>query len=198
MIRPVAAAALMVMSIHGAWAGAVTAGAPATVPAAAPASTIPVAIPAAAEALSGTALFGPESAPVAGKYLHFLAGMAAGFEAAGIFECVYGPGVMTQSILFSPIAALSGSALAGVAKEVLDSTGFGDPRLTDVLITMAGGLAAAMAVLFAHAILPPTSDGWAGSQAYLQTSAALLVIPVAAGFIVEIERNRTRRAQQRP
>ncbi len=171
MIRPAVAAALMMLGIHGAWAA-----------------------PAADEALSAAALFGPESSPAAGKYLHFLAGMAAGFEAAGIFECAYGPGVMTQSIVLSPLAALSGSALAGVAKEILDSTGFGDPRLTDVLITMAGGLAAAMAVLLAHAILPPTTDGWAGSQAYLQTSAALLVIPVAAGFIVEIERYKSRHA----
>jgi hypothetical protein len=141
----------------------------------------------------GQALFTPGQPP-AGKYLHFLAGMAAGFESAGIFECALGAGETARSWPLSPVIALSGSALAGIAKEILDSTGFGDPRLSDALITTAGGLVAAGAMLFAHLVLPPDTDGWAGSQAFAQTSAVLLSIPVAVGFIVEIERYKARRA----
>ena len=148
----------------------------------------------AAGGAHGQALFAPGQPPAAGKYLHFLAGMAAGFESAGIFECALGPTETARSWPLSPVIALSGSALAGIAKEILDSTGFGDPRLTDALITTAGGLVAAGAMLFAHLILPPDADGWAGSQAFAQTSAALLSIPVAVGFIVEIQRYKARRA----
>ena len=142
----------------------------------------------------GQALFTPGEPPAAGKYLHFLAGMAAGLESAGIFECALGPEGTARLWPLSPVIALSGSALAGAAKEILDSTGFGDPRLEDALITTAGGLCAACAVLLAHVILPQGADGWAGSQAFTQTSAALLAIPVAVGFIMEIERYRARRS----
>jgi hypothetical protein len=137
------------------------------------------------------------SPPAAGKYLHFLAGMAAGLEAAGIFEYAYGPQGTGQHPLLFPAVALSASAVAGIAKEILDSTGFGDPRLTDILITMTGGLVAAGAVGYAEYLYPPTRDGWVNGTSFLQLTAALLAIPVIVGFVVEIDRYAERRAAEK-
>lgn len=131
----------------------------------------------------------------AGKFLHFLAGMSLGMLGAGLAEYALEPTYPSQHPLELPSLAIAVALPAGIAKEVLDSTGFGDPRITDVLITTAGGLAAALIVGYAESFYPPDGSGKANSVALLISTSALLAVPVAFGFAKEvrntIERHRT-------
>lgn len=144
---------------------------------------------------SGQSLFVgiPDRAPVNGtpsgfKYLHFLAGLALGLSAAGLVGAspvAAGPG---QDALFLPVVALSASAVGGIAKEVLDSTGFGDPSVSDIVVTMSGGLAAAVIVGYAQSLYPSTSSGVANEASLLLSGAAVAAIPVFIGFAGEVAR----------
>jgi hypothetical protein len=98
------------------------------------------------------------SQPLTGKFLHVLGGMASGLAVAGIVEAAIDPSLQTRYPWLLPAAALAGSALAGVSKEILDSTGFGDPQFRDVLITSAGGIAAALIVGYAQNVYPGTNN----------------------------------------
>ena len=90
------------------------------------------------------------ASPSAGKYLHVLAGMAVGLTAAALTQDFNDPSAFTGQALVLPAVALGAAAVAGIAKELLDSTGFGDPRFTDILITMSGGRPGLAAVYTVH------------------------------------------------
>jgi hypothetical protein len=134
----------------------------------------------------------------AGKFLHFMAGMAIGVAAGGAAEATERPGFAAQYPLRSPALALSASAVAGLAKELLDSTGFGDPRVEDVLITVAGGLVAALVVGYAESVYPGSAGGRLDSVTFLFSTSALLAFPVALGFAREIRNNIEKRRAVAP
>jgi hypothetical protein len=146
-----------------------------------------LAVPAATHAEENPA---PQSA---GKYLHVLAGLAIGLATAATVESFQAPQDIGKSPLLLPALAVAGSAVAGTAKEILDSTGFGDPRLADVFITMSGGFLAAGAVAYAQSVFPGTDQGKQNGVTALFASAALLAVPVVIGFIKEIDRAIERR-----
>ena len=133
--------------------------------------------------------------PLTGKYLHVLGGMAVGLAVAGILDVGMDPSVTAGYPWLLPASALAGAALAGISKEVLDSTGFGDPQLTDILITSAGGVVAALFVGSAQALYPPTLSGQVNSASFIFSTAMLLALPVVNGFLVEIRRYAERQAQ---
>ncbi|HET6487524.1 MAG TPA: hypothetical protein VFH83_13945 [Spirochaetia bacterium] len=128
-----------------------------------------------------------------GKYLHFLAGMSLGMLGAGLAEYALQPTYPSQYPLVLPSVAISVALPAGIAKELLDATGFGDARLTDVLITTAGGLLASMMVGYAEALYPANSRGKSNSVALLLSTSALLAVPVAIGFAREVRNNLEKR-----
>jgi len=128
-----------------------------------------------------------------GKFLHFLAGMSLGMMGAGLAEYALQPAYPSQNPLALPAIAVSVALPAGVAKELLDATGFGDPRLTDILITTAGGLLASLMVGYAEALYPPTGSGRQNSVALLLSTSALLAVPVAIGFAREVRNNLEKR-----
>jgi hypothetical protein len=140
----------------------------------------PAAVPGQAAALSDP--FPP------GKSLHFLAGLALGLAAAGIVDFAADPRFGVTFPISLPLIALSASAAGGAAKEILDSTGFGDPRFTDILITMSGGLAAALAAGYAEGLYPPTLSGRANGTSFLVAMAVGASIPVVIGFVGEVRR----------
>jgi len=133
----------------------------------------------------------PDKAPQTGtppsfKYLHFLAGLALGLSAAELVQAAL-PG-QPQGTLLLPASAFTASAVGGVGKELLDLTGFGDPAVSDALVTMSGGLAAAAVVAWAQSLYPAGSAGRANEASFLVSSAAVLAIPVVIGFIGEVKR----------
>ena len=129
----------------------------------------------------------------AGKFLHFLAGMSLGMLGAGLAEYALQPTYPSQNPFVLPSIAVSVALPAGIAKELLDATGFGDPRLTDVLITTAGGLVASLMVGYAEALYPPNGSGKSNSVALLISTSALLAVPVAIGFAREVRNNLEKR-----
>jgi hypothetical protein len=133
--------------------------------------------------------------PLTGKFLHVLGGMAAGLAAAGIVDIFIDPSSTAQAPWLLPAAALAGAALAGISKEVLDSTGFGDPQFTDILITSSGGMAVALMLGYAQTLYPSTRSGQVNSASYIFSLAALLALPVINGFLVEIRRYEARQVQ---
>ena len=135
--------------------------------------------------------------PLSGKYLHVLGGMVTGLVAAGVVNAVADPAVLSQYPWVLPATAMAGSAIAGIAKEVLDSTGFGDPQLSDILITSTGGVVAALVLISAQSLYPPTRNGQVDSSSFVFSLAVLLALPVINGFLVEIGRHVDRRAPRR-
>jgi hypothetical protein len=145
--------------------------------------------PAAASAELATDLLAaaqPQPALSAGKYLHVLAGMAIGLTAATLTQDMSDPSAFAGQPMALPTVALGAAAIAGIAKELLDSTGFGDPRYTDVLITMGGGLIAAGSMLYTQSVYPQTGNGRLNSSIFSLVTALLLAVPVGIGFIKEI------------
>jgi hypothetical protein len=135
--------------------------------------------------------------PPAFKYLHFLAGLALGLSAAELVHGLpLGPAAQQSALLF-PAAALTASAVGGIGKELLDLTGFGDPAVADVIVTMSGGLAAAAVVSYAQSLYPAGGTGGVNEASFLLSSAAVLAIPVVVGFIGEVRRFIERRARAR-
>jgi len=175
------------------------------------AAATPAAIPAAAipaAELGGTlpgsgAPVAPTAAPPLiqplppGKALHFLAGMAGGLLAAAAVESLQNPQLIGSYPLYLPAVALSTATVAGIGKEVLDSTGFGGAEFSDILITMAGGLTAAATVAYAERLFPATPEGKTNGATLFAATGALLAIPVVIGLIHEIVRSAQRHATAR-
>ena len=139
------------------------------------------------------------SEPLTGKFLHVLGGMSIGLAAAGIMDVAIDPSLTASQPWILPASAVAGAALAGVAKEILDSTGFGDPQFTDILITSSGGVAAALMLGYAQTLYPPTRNGQVNSASFIFSVATLLAMPLVNGFLVEIRRYAVRRrSQSRP
>jgi len=132
-----------------------------------------------------------------GKSLHFIAGMAGGFLAAAAVEATHDPQLIGSYPLYLPSVAFSTATVAGIGKEVLDSTGFGGAEFSDILITMAGGLTAAAAVAYAEPLFPATPEGRTNSATLLAATGALLAVPVVIGLIHEIVRSAQRHAAAR-
>jgi hypothetical protein len=120
------------------------------------------------------------------KYLHFLAGLSLGLSASELVR-------ETASPWLRPLVAVGTAAVAGVGKEVLDSTGFGDPRFSDIVVTTVGGLAAAGILLYTQSVYPPAGTGRANSDAYVISTAVVLALPVVVGAVQEIRRYIDRR-----
>ena len=127
------------------------------------------------------------SQPLTGKFLHVLGGMATGLAAAGIVEVAVDPAMPGRYPWLLPSAAIAGSILAGVSKEILDSTGFGDPQFRDILITSTGGMAAALIIGYAQSAYPGSGNGKMNSASLVFSLAALIAMPVVNGFIQEIK-----------
>jgi hypothetical protein len=136
--------------------------------------------------------------PLAGKFLHILGGMTLGLAAAGVVDAAMDPAVLALNPWMLPASALAASALGGISKEILDSTGFGDPQFTDILITSAGGVAAALMLVYAQTLYLPTYNGQVNSASLIFSLAALFALPVINGFMVEIGRYEARRALPSP
>ncbi len=131
-----------------------------------------------------------------GKSLHFLGGLTLGLAAAGIADLSSDPQLGRTYPLLLPLVALSASAVGGTAKEILDSTGFGDPRFTDILITMSGGLAAGLAVGYAEGLYPASRSGQVNGASFLISMAVGASIPVVIGFIGEMRSYVERRVKE--
>ncbi|HEY9594314.1 MAG TPA: hypothetical protein VHE79_07550 [Spirochaetia bacterium] len=140
----------------------------------------------------------PDTDFSAGKYLHVFAGMSIGLAAAALTDGLCAPSMSaTGGSWVLPVVALSAAVMAGAGKELLDLTGFGDPRVADILITATGGLAAAASVFYYGAVFPTTREGRGNADLAMIVTAAVLAVPVIDGFIREFLRWEERRTEAR-
>ena len=162
------------------------------------ASLLAIAPPAAGQvqASAGARAVG-ESGLEGNPSLHFLAGAAVGLSAAAILLNTQPASEIAHYPLYLPAAALYASAVAGIGKEALDSTGFGSAEFSDILTTLLGGSTAAAAVAYAQRVTPAGSASATNATAFLISTALLVSIPVAEGLVYEIERYLKRTAPSR-
>jgi hypothetical protein len=134
----------------------------------------------------------PADAQPGFKYLHFLAGLSLGLSAAQLVESLGAGAPPRGSPWIPPLAAVAAAAVAGVGKEALDSTGFGDPRFSDIVVTTIGGLAASAMIVYADSLYPDTTAGRRNSASFVVSTAVVLAVPVVIGFAREVRRWRER------
>ena len=98
---------------------------------------------------------------------------------------VYGQAEVRSYPLLLPALGASAALLAGIGKETLDSTGFGDPQWRDLIHTVIGGLLAAGVV--AAVEHSGGSLASAGNQARLYAGLGVsFSVPIAAGMLDEL------------
>lgn len=119
--------------------------------------------------------------------LHSLAGTMSGLIAASIAAQAYPQSTIRRYPLLLPAIGASTALTAGIAKEVLDSTGFGDPQWHDIMHTILGG-AVATAFIAAAGLAYDGRRASMTNEAWLYGSVGItFAVPVAAGLLREIE-----------
>jgi hypothetical protein len=86
-----------------------------------------------------------------------------------------------NAILVAALGA-GGAFLAGLAKELLDLGGWGEPELSDLLLTLGGGLLAGTAVYLLSTLQPAGEEGSLGVSAVYGAFALILALPVGEGL----------------
>ncbi len=117
--------------------------------------------------------------------LHGIAGAMSGFFVASAGAMVYNKSEVRAYPLLLPALGASAAVLAGIGKETLDSTGFGDPQWRDLIHTVIGGLLAAGVV----AAVERSGGNLASTREQARLYAGLGVsfaVPIAAGMLDEV------------
>lgn len=102
----------------------------------------------------------------------------SGFLAASIAAEASSGSLLHAYPLFLPAVGLSAAVAAGIGKETLDSTGFGDPQWSDIVHTIYGG------ILAAGFIAAVESSG--RDPNILAATGLSFALPVSAAFVKEI------------
>jgi len=75
-----------------------------------------------------------------------------------------------------------GAFVVGLAKELLDLGGWGEPELSDLLLTLAGGVLAGTAVYALSTLRPAGEEGNLGISAVYGAFGLVLCLPVGEGL----------------
>ena len=116
--------------------------------------------------------------------LHILAGAMSGLLVSSAVSAIYGHTTVDAYPLLLPAVGLSAAIAAGIAKETVDSTGFGDPQWRDIIHTLIGGaIAAGITAGIEHM---GGSSTYRAKTTLLATIGVTLALPVGAGLGQEI------------
>lgn len=119
-------------------------------------------------------------------FLHAYGGAMSAFLVTSFAMHFYSASTIRNYPLLLPAIGLSSALTAGIAKETLDSTGFGDPQWSDIIHTIVGGMLAAGAI----AAIELSASGQSGSLRYgsevLAGAGFSLAVPIAAGLAEEV------------
>ncbi len=136
---------------------------------------------------AGTGSAGPLSAlndsdeidPITRKAarLHLLAGISAGLVGGGIAALAARPWESPRHTATVLVWSTAGATGAGIAKEIADLFGFGQPSVSDVIVTGVGGFAVAGLVAGFTANAPTDAAGTAISAGAI-AGGVLVSIPV--------------------
>lgn len=129
-----------------------------------------------------------EAAPAGGDRgefaaLHVLAGASSALLVSAIAYPLVESASDQRSALLVAGLGLSGALLAGTAKELLDSLGFGQPQWTDLLLTLGGGVLAASLVYTLTCLQPNEGNESVGITAVYGSFALVLSLPVGENLL---------------
>ena len=114
--------------------------------------------------------------------LHLLAGISAGLVGGGIAALTTRPWQHPRHTATVLVWSTAGATGAGIAKEIADLFGFGQPSVSDAVITAAGGFAVAGLVAGFAANAPTDAAGTAISAGAV-ASGLLVSIPVVSELL---------------
>ena len=115
--------------------------------------------------------------------LHVLAGASSALLISAVAYPLVEAASDQRSALLVAGLGLSGALLAGTAKELLDSCGFGQPQWTDLLLTLGGGVLAASLVYTLTCLQPSGGDESPGIAAVYGAFALMLCLPVGENLL---------------
>jgi len=118
--------------------------------------------------------------------LHVLAGASSALLISAVAYPLVEAASDQRSALLVAGLGLSGALLAGTAKELLDSCGFGQPQWTDLLLTLGGGVLAASLVYTLTCLQPSGGDESPGIAAVYGAFALMLCLPVGENLLQRV------------
>lgn len=118
--------------------------------------------------------------------LHILAGASSALLISAVaYPLVEAASDQCSALLVAGLG-LSGALLAGTAKELLDSLGFGQPQWSDLLLTLGGGVLAASLVYTLTRLEPNDGNESAGIAAVYGSFALVLSLPVGESLLQRV------------
>jgi hypothetical protein len=118
--------------------------------------------------------------------LHLLAGFTAGMLAPALVSLAVPESTVRDHPYYLPAIGLTAAIDAGLAKETVDSTGFGDPDWWDAVHTALGGLLAGAIIFGIEGTLPPGSDERRELEVTGAAASIAAGVPVLIGLAAEI------------
>ena len=114
--------------------------------------------------------------------LHVLAGASGALlVSAAAYPLVDSDSDRCDAVLVAGLG-VGGAFVLGLAKELLDLGGWGDPQLSDLLLTLAGGVLAGAAVYALSTLQPAGEEGSLGISAVYGAFGLVLFLPVGEGL----------------
>jgi hypothetical protein len=114
--------------------------------------------------------------------LHVLAGASGALLVSAVAYPLVDSGSVRRDAVLVAGLGLGGAFVLGLAKELLDLGGWGDPELSDLLLTLGGGLIAGTAVYLLSTVQPAGEERSLGISAVYASFAVVLSLPVGEGL----------------
>ena len=110
--------------------------------------------------------------------LHVLAGVSGALLVSAVAYPLVDLGSNHRNAVLVAGLGVGGAFLLGIAKELLDLSGWGQPELSDLLLTLGGGLLAGTLVYAVTCQQPGYEEGSLGISALYGAFALILSLPV--------------------
>jgi hypothetical protein len=115
-------------------------------------------------------------------FLHVLAGASGAFLVSAVaYPLIDSDSDRRDAALVAGLG-VGGAFVLGLTKELLDLGGWGQPQLSDLLLTLGGGLIAGTAVYLLSTLQPAGEERGLGISPVYAAFALVLSLPVAEGL----------------
>jgi hypothetical protein len=124
-----------------------------------------------------------EEAGDASSALHLLAGASGAMLVSAVAYPLVDNGTARSDALAVAGLGVGGALILGLAKELLDMGGWGQPQWSDLLLTLGGGLIAASAVYAVSCLQPGAEEGNLGIAGAYGAFGLILSLPVGENLL---------------
>ena len=114
--------------------------------------------------------------------LHVLAGASGALLVSAVAYPLVDSGSDRCDAALVAGLGIGGALVLGLTKELLDLGGWGQPELSDLLLTLGGGLLAGTAVYLLSTLQPAGEDGSLGISTVYAAFGFVLSLPVGEGL----------------